>query len=126
MALYAESIGREFEVEEDEECLGRELIAGVNDGYGSILLMGGLEAPSSIEPSIVEANSRSTSSNSLRFRARIECILTSKSRFSPNVCFVLFHISGAWPLTSGSQWSGHRSRFDNHPHFCHWYLHVNL
>jgi len=31
MDAYAESIGREFEVEDEEECLGRELIAGVSE-----------------------------------------------------------------------------------------------
>jgi hypothetical protein len=89
MDAYAESIGREFEVEDEEECLGRELIAGVSEEKGNVPLVCILEAPS-VEPSMLEANSRSTSSSSLRFRAGRECILTSKSRSFAKCVFCAF------------------------------------
>jgi len=90
MDAYAESIGREFEVDEDEGFLGSELIAGVSEGYGSMPLGDDLAPPSSVELSIVEANSWSTSSNSLRFRVGRECILTSKSLSFSKYVFCAF------------------------------------
>ena len=87
---YAESTGREFEVEDDDECLGRELFAGVNEVAVNISLWDLLAAPSSAEPSIVDAKSRSTFSNSLRFRAVREWILTSNSRSFSKCGFCAF------------------------------------
>ena len=90
MDAYAESTGREFEVEEDVECLGRELFAGVNEAEGNNTLWDLVVAPSSVGPSIVDTKSRSTFSNSRRFRAGREWILTSNRRSFSKCGFCVF------------------------------------